>query len=125
MQALFEHSEEGNVKGLGIFPGSVVKFKRPASIKIPHMGWNTLTLSQSESSLMTGFNEGDSYYFVHSFYCLPSDQSLILAECDYGGCFTAAIGKGQVFATQFHPEKSQAKGLKIYDNFATLALKNR
>jgi glutamine amidotransferase len=125
MQALFEHSEEGNVKGLGIFPGSVVKFKRPESIKIPHMGWNTLTLSQSESPLMTGLNEGDSYYFVHSFYCLPSDQSLILAECDYGGRFTAAIGKGRVFATQFHPEKSQAKGLKIYDNFATLALKNR
>ena len=125
MQALFEHSEEGNVKGLGIFPGKVVKFQRPSGIKSPHMGWNTLTLSQRESPLMVGLNEGDSFYFVHSYHCAPAEQSLVLAECDYGGRFTAAIGKGKVFATQFHPEKSQAKGLSLYRNFATLSLRNR
>lgn len=122
MQALFERSEEGNVTGLGIFPGEVVRFRRPAEIKIPHMGWNTVTFRQPESPLANSLTrEGESFYFVHSFHCVPRDAQLVLAECDYGGAFTAAIGRGRVFATQFHPEKSQAKGLQIYRNFATVA----
>jgi imidazole glycerol-phosphate synthase subunit HisH len=125
MQALFEHSEEGNVTGLGVFPGKVVKFQRPTSIKIPHMGWNTLSLNQKDSPLMRGLNEGDSFYFVHSFHCVPHDQALTLAECNYGGRFTAIIGHGNVFATQFHPEKSQTKGLFLYKNFVTLSSINR
>jgi len=122
MQALFEHSEEGNVAGLGIFPGSVVRFQRPPEYKIPHMGWNTVKFVQQGTPLQTGLrDEGESFYFVHSYHCVPRDRSLVLAECDYGGAFTAAIGRGRVFATQFHPEKSQAKGLQLYRNFVRLA----
>ena len=122
MQALFERSEEGDVKGLGILPGEVVRFQRPAEIKIPHMGWNTVTFRQTDSPLANSLTrEGESFYFVHSFHCVPRDGELVLAECDYGGTFTAAVGRGRVFATQFHPEKSQAKGLQIYRNFATVA----
>ncbi len=122
MQALFERSEEGDVKGLGILPGEVVRFQRPAEIKIPHMGWNTVTFRQTDSPLANSLTrEGESFYFVHSFHCVPRDAELVLAECDYGGTFTAAVGRGRVFATQFHPEKSQAKGLQIYRNFATVA----
>jgi glutamine amidotransferase len=122
MQALFDKSEEGGVIGLGVFRGEVVRFRRPASYKIPHMGWNTVTFAQPKSPLANSLKrEGEAFYFVHSFHCVPADPSLVLAECDYGGLFTAAIGRGHCFATQFHPEKSQAKGLQIYRNFAGVA----
>lgn len=125
MQALFEHSEEGGgsgTEGLGVFPGRVVRFQRPPEFKIPHMGWNGVRFTQGGSPLRSGLAlEGEAFYFVHSFYCVPRDASLVLAECDYGGAFTAAIARGRCFATQFHPEKSQAKGLKIYSNFAAVA----
>lgn len=122
MQALFEQSEEGNVTGLGVFPGKVVRFQRPREFKIPHMGWNTVRFVQPRAPLAAGLaTEGEAFYFVHSFHCVPADPALVLAECDYGGTFCAAIGRGRVFATQFHPEKSQAKGLQIYRNFATVA----
>jgi glutamine amidotransferase len=124
MQALFEHSEEGNVTGLGIFPGQVVRFRRPPEFKIPHMGWNTVRFVQTNSPLAAGLStvaDTDAFYFVHSFHCVPADPALTLAECDYGGAFCAAIARGRVFATQFHPEKSQAKGLQIYRNFAAIA----
>lgn len=122
MQALFEHSEEGGVTGLGIFPGKVVRFRRPPEFKIPHMGWNSVRFVQGESALRADLRiDGEAFYFVHSFHCVPRDSSLVLAECDYGGAFTAAIGRGRCFATQFHPEKSQAKGLRIYRNFAAVA----
>ena len=121
MQALFEKSEEGGVIGLGVFPGEVVRFRIPATFKIPHMGWNTVQFVQASSPLASSLmREGEAFYFVHSFHCVPKDRSLVLAECDYGGAFTAAIGRGRCFATQFHPEKSQAKGLQIYRNFATV-----
>ena len=122
MQALFEHSEEGGVTGLGIFPGQVVRFRRPPEFKVPHMGWNTVRFTQPGSPLAAGLaTEGEAFYFVHSFYCVPADPALVLAECDYGGAFCAAIGRGRCFATQFHPEKSQAKGLQVYRNFAAVA----
>ena len=122
MQALFERSEEGGVTGLGVFPGEVVRFQRPRDVKIPHMGWNTVRFVQPASPLAQGLAvEGEGFYFVHSYHCVPRDPSLVLAECDYGGKFCAAIGRGRVFATQFHPEKSQAKGLQIYRNFAAVA----
>lgn len=122
MQALFEHSEEGNVTGLGILPGRVARFRRPRAFKIPHMGWNTVRFLQPGSALSAQLaTDGEAFYFVHSFYCVPADPGLVLAECDYGGPFCAAIGRGRVFATQFHPEKSQAKGLQIYRNFAAVA----
>lgn len=119
MQALFEKSEEGGVIGLGVFRGDVVRFRRPPSYKIPHMGWNTVNFVQPKSPLANSLKrEGEAFYFVHSFHCVPADPSLVLGECDYGGPFTAAIGRGHCFATQFHPEKSQSKGLQIYRNFA-------
>ena len=122
MQALFEHSEEADVTGLGIFPGKVVRFRRPPEFKIPHMGWNTVRFIQSNSPLAAGLApDGEAFYFVHSYYCMPADPALVLAECDYGGPFCAAIARGRCFATQFHPEKSQAKGLQVYRNFAAVA----
>ncbi|MDP3072787.1 MAG: imidazole glycerol phosphate synthase subunit HisH [Opitutaceae bacterium] len=122
MQALFEHSEEGGITGLGVFPGRVVRFRRPPEFKIPHMGWNTIRFTQPRSPLAAGLAaEGESFYFVHSFHCAPADPALVLAECDYGGNFCAAIARGRVFATQFHPEKSQANGLQIYRNFLAVA----
>ncbi|MSU66830.1 MAG: imidazole glycerol phosphate synthase subunit HisH [Opitutus sp.] len=123
MQALFEHSEEGNITGLGVFPGQVVRFRISPELKIPHMGWNTVRFTQPNSALALGLApEGEAFYFVHSFHCAPADPALVLAECDYGGPFCAAIARGRCFATQFHPEKSQAKGLQIYRNFAALAV---
>jgi glutamine amidotransferase len=122
LQALFEHSEEGDVKGLGIFPGRVVRFQLPPEFKVPHMGWNTVTFRQRDCALLAGLAEtGESFYFVHSYHVVPADASLALGICDYGGPFVAAIARGRCFATQFHPEKSQAKGLQLYRNFAALS----
>jgi glutamine amidotransferase len=123
MQALFDRSEEGGgVEGLGVFPGHVIRFQRPREFKIPHMGWNTVRFVQPGSPLKERLAEaGEDFYFVHSYHCVPADRTLVLGECDYGGNFCAAIGRGRCFATQFHPEKSQANGLKIYENFARVA----
>lgn len=122
MQALFERSEEGNVTGLGVLPGEVIRFRRPPEYKIPHMGWNGIRILQPSAALVAGLApEGEAFYFVHSYHCVPRDASLVLAECDYGGPFAAAVCRGRVFATQFHPEKSQARGLKLYGNFVALA----
>ncbi len=122
MQALFDESEEGGVKGLGIFPGRVVRFRLEPPLKVPHMGWNSVRFVRPGSALQAGLaDSGESFYFVHSYHCVPDDPSLVLAECDYGRPFVAAIFYGRVFATQFHPEKSQAKGLQIYRNFAASA----
>jgi glutamine amidotransferase len=121
MQALFERSEEGNVTGLGVFPGEVVRFRLPPGLKVPHMGWNTVTFEDADSPLVRGLGGRGSFYFVHSYHCVPADPGLVLGRCDYGGPFTAAIGRGKVFATQFHPEKSQANGIRIYRNFVSFA----
>jgi glutamine amidotransferase len=127
LQALFGHSEEGGgVTGLGIFPGRVVRFQRPPEFKVPHMGWNTVRFTQPLSPLASGLKpEGEAFYFVHSYYVVPADRSLVLAECDYGGPFVAAIARGYCYGTQFHPEKSQARGLQIYRNFVALAAARR
>lgn len=122
MQALFEKSEEGDIEGLGIFRGTVKRFQLPPEYKIPHMGWNTVRFNQTDSPLRRELEvDGESFYFVHSYHCVPAEPDLVLAESDYGGGFTAAIARGRCFATQFHPEKSQSKGLQIYRNFSELA----
>jgi glutamine amidotransferase len=122
MQALFDSSEEGGIKGLGIIPGRVVRFRLDAPLKVPHMGWNTIRFRQAGSPLQEGLEaDGESFYFVHSFHCVPDDPAYVLADCTYGKPFVAAVGKGRMYATQFHPEKSQAKGLRIYRNFAASA----
>jgi glutamine amidotransferase len=121
MQALFERSEEGGVAGLGIFPGEVVRFRLSPGFKVPHMGWNTVRFAGKDSALVQGLGGSASFYFVHSYHCVPSDPGLTLGRCDYGGPFAAVIGRGKVFATQFHPEKSQANGIRIYRNFVSSA----
>ena len=121
MQALFEESEEGGCRGLGVFPGAVRRFRLPSEYKVPHMGWNPVQFRQAGSPLLAGLRaEGEPFYFVHSYHCVPADESLVFGECDYGGRFVAAIARGRCVATQFHPEKSQAAGLRLYRNFVDL-----
>lgn len=117
LQLLFEKSEESrSVKGLGIFKGTVRKF-RSAGVKIPHMGWNDLKILKKHP-LLQGIPGGEYFYFVHSYYGKPEAKSLTLASCKYGReNFAAVIGNDHVFATQFHPEKSQEAGLRILKNF--------
>jgi glutamine amidotransferase len=116
-QALFEYSEEGDSPALGVFQGSVKRFRLDPALKIPHMGWNAVSFRPGAP-----FNEGlssgsDQFYFVHSYYVAPADPGLTLFETDYGGKFVSGVCSGRCIATQFHPEKSQAKGLQLYRNF--------
>ena len=122
-QMLFEHSEEGGVTGLGLFPGRVVRFRatmdeqgRPR--KIPHMGWNRVRQAQSHA-LWAGVENDSYFYFVHSYYVETGRPGLIAGEADYGGFFTCAVAHDNIFAVQFHPEKSAAAGLRLYENFVT------
>ena len=117
LQALFEHSEEGDCEGLGVFKGSVKRFRIDPSLKIPHMGWNTVSFEPG-APYTEGLESGkDQFYFVHSYYVEPADPSINLFESDYGGKFVSGVCSGRCIATQFHPEKSQAKGLHLYGNF--------
>ena len=117
MQALFEESEEApGVKGLGVFPGKVVRI--PTSLKIPHMGWNQLSL-KTASPLLTGSN-GQYVYFVHSYCCKPEDRALITSVCDYGTEIVASVGRGNISGVQFHPEKSSETGLAMLKRFVDL-----
>ena len=121
MQALMAHSEENDgVEALGYFAGSVRHFRtltaHDRALKIPHMGWNRLTQSQAHP-LFRGIAPETRFYFVHSYYVEPADASIVQGQSHYGGAFAAAIGAGNVFATQFHPEKSQAPGLQLLENF--------
>ncbi len=117
LQLFFEKSEENpGVKGLGVFKGTVRKF-RSMNVKIPHMGWNDLKVLK-EHPLFDGITSGEYFYFVHSYYGKPAAKNLTLASCKYGQeDFSAVIGNQNVFATQFHPEKSQEAGLRILKNF--------
>ncbi len=121
MQLLFEESDEfGPVQGLGIFPGRVVRFEERPERKVPHMGWNQIRKTQDVPHLR-GIDDGAFVYFVHSYYVVPSDPGLTATVTDYGQEFTSAIARDNVFATQYHPEKSQGVGLRILENFARLA----
>lgn len=116
LQLLFSKSEEGQkVNGLGIIPGVVRKFR--GSMKIPHMGWNTLELTKKNCPVFKGVKPQDHFYFVHSYFGVPEDPSWVEARTSYGQTFCSAVWKGNVFATQFHPEKSQKAGLRIIKNF--------
>jgi glutamine amidotransferase len=117
LQALFEHSEEGDTDALGIFKGKVKRFQLDPSLKIPHMGWNAVSFEPGDP-ITDGLKSGeDQFYFVHSYYIDPEDKELTLFKTDYGGSFVSGIRSGKCYATQFHPEKSQAKGLQLYRNF--------
>ncbi|MGC6424076.1 MAG: imidazole glycerol phosphate synthase subunit HisH, partial [Lentimonas sp.] len=120
LQALFEHSEEGDTTALGVLKGVVRRFQIDPSLKIPHMGWNAVSFD-TETTLTDGLISGeDQFYFVHSYHIIPEDRELALFTSDYGGEFVSGIRFGNCYATQFHPEKSQAKGLQLYRNFLQL-----
>ena len=120
LQLLFETGDEGGKhEGLGVLPGKVVRFNLPAEYKVPHMGWNELQIRRP-APILTGLTEGTHVYFVHSYYVVPKDASVIATETDYGGPFCSMIWRENLYATQFHPEKSQASGLRILRNFAEL-----
>jgi glutamine amidotransferase len=121
LQMLFEHSDEGNVAGLGILPGKVVRFAanmhdaQGNKLKVPHMGWNQVRHVQH--ALWNGIDQDARFYFVHSYYVQPQDASLVQATSQYLQSFVCAVAKENLFAVQFHPEKSQAAGLQLLQNF--------
>jgi len=115
-QMLFEHSDEGDTPGLGIFSGQVRRFSGEGGLKVPHMGWNEVWQA-APHALWRGIGDGSRFYFVHSYYCDPAQASLTAASTDYPGRFTSAIARDNIFATQFHPEKSSAAGLTLLGNF--------
>jgi glutamine amidotransferase len=118
LQLLFTKSyEDGEYAGLNVFPGEVVRFDEAPGLKVPHMGWNQLRVKRPAPPL-EGFPAGGSVYFVHSYYARPRDAHLVAAEADYPTPFAAAVWQENVFATQFHPEKSQAVGLEMLRRFA-------
>lgn len=121
MQLLFDESEEGEgSEGLGVLPGRVVRFPdaTETGLKVPHMGWNKLLLrDERPCPLLDGLSSGPYVYFVHSYFPIPSEGCLVYATADYGGEFAAVVGRNHVFATQFHPEKSQSEGIRILKNF--------
>ncbi|MCR5451592.1 MAG: imidazole glycerol phosphate synthase subunit HisH [Lachnospiraceae bacterium] len=117
LQLMFESSEESpGVEGLGLLPGKVCKIPDDPEHKVPQIGWNSITFPK-ESRLFSGIDEGSYVYFVHSYYLKASDESDVAAVCDYGVNIHAAVERGNVFATQFHPEKSGEVGLAILSNF--------
>jgi glutamine amidotransferase len=121
LQMLFERSDEGDTAGLGLLPGEVLAFSgvpavRQARLKVPHMGWNEAWQAGSHP-LWSGIPDGARFYFVHSYFCAPADLGLTAASSRYPDTFTSAVARDNIFATQFHPEKSSVAGLKLLENF--------
>ena len=122
LQVLFSESEEfGTCKGLDIFRGKVVRFQE--GLKVPHMGWNTVKII-NRPPIMPDIADDSYFYFVHSYYVIPEDKGIIAATTDYGTTFTSMVWKDNIFATQFHPEKSQDLGLKVLAGFGQFVKKN-
>ena len=121
-QALFDKSDEFNscAAGLGIFPGKVVRFSPEHGLKIPQIGWNQIDIVQNNCPLYRGIASGSYVYFVHSFYPRPLDPGIVATRTDYGENFASSVWRDNVFATQFHPEKSQKVGLQLLKNFVDL-----
>ena len=119
MQVLFESSEEApGIAGMGVFKGTVPRFT--GDIKVPHMGWNSIEITK-ETKMLQGIENGEHFYFVHSYYCLPAEADATATRTFYGSGFTSSVQRGNIFACQFHPEKSQRAGLKLLKNFIHLA----
>ena len=120
MQLLFDVSyEDGEYEGLGIVAGKVVRFDVPPEFKVPHMGWNEARIARS-LPILAGIADGSHFYFVHSYHVVPDDREVIALETDYHRPFCSMICRDNLIATQFHPEKSQANGLRLLSNFAQL-----
>jgi len=123
-QLLFSESEEfGKQKGLDLFSGKVVGFHASGELKVPHMGWNRID-KQKDSPFLDGITSGDYVYFVHSFYVVPENSSIVATTTDYGKPFVSSIATDRMFACQFHPEKSQELGLRILANFGRFVERN-
>ena len=117
-QLLFETSDEGGkVESLGILPGTVQRFSQ---LKVPQMGWNSISIDQKECALFKGIDDGSFVYFCHSYYVAPADQKVIATLTDYGIEYCSSIARDNLFGVQFHPEKSQSVGLKIIENFSEI-----
>ncbi len=117
-QIVLDYSEEGNTEGLSLIPGVCTRFElENQSLKIPHMGWNTVTVTQPHA-VLAHLEPSDAFYFVHSYYPLPADETNIFATCDYEITFPVAIGVDNLFAVQFHAEKSGPLGLQVLENFS-------
>jgi imidazole glycerol-phosphate synthase subunit HisH len=120
LQLLFDTSfEDGAHQGLGLIPGDVVRFRLPNGYKVPHMGWNQLRFRR-RAPVFEGIEDGAHFYFVHSYYVAPRDTSIVSAETDYPTPFCSSIWRDNLYAVQFHPEKSQSAGLRLLKNFAEL-----
>ncbi|HTG43921.1 MAG TPA: imidazole glycerol phosphate synthase subunit HisH [Verrucomicrobiae bacterium] len=122
-QALFEKSAEFNscADGFSLFGGKVIRFAGRNGLKVPQIGWNQLEINRPGCPIFKGIDSGSYVYFVHSFYPVPTDQTIVATETEYGERFASAVWKDNVYATQFHPEKSQRVGLKLLANFVQLA----
>ena len=120
LQLLFDVGyENGEFEGLGILRGKCVRFDLPHEFKVPHMGWNRCTIKR-KAPILKNTADGTFFYFVHSYYVIPEDPGVVALEADYGHPFCAAVWKDNLFATQFHPEKSQEEGLKLLKAFAEM-----
>ena len=117
MQLLFDASEEGEEKGLGLIPGNVVRL--PERVRVPHMGWNNLCILR-HSKLLDGITGDDYFYFVHSYHCVPRDEERVVASVEYGTQLAAVVSKNNLYGVQFHPEKSSRRGLHLLENFAQI-----
>lgn len=115
LQMLFERAEEGDTPGLGLFAGGVPRF-RVEGLKVPHMGWNEVLQARAHA-LWEGIPERSRFYFVHSYYPAPADPAIVAGRAEYGELFTCAVARDNIFAVQFHPEKSQSAGLQLLSNF--------
>jgi len=115
LQMLFERGEEGDTPGLGLLPGRVPRFAM-SGLKIPHMGWNEV-FQERPHAMWQGIADRSRFYFVHSYYPQPADSAMTAATCAYGVTFTCAVARDNIFAVQFHPEKSQSSGLQLLSNF--------
>jgi glutamine amidotransferase len=121
LQLLFDVSyEDGEYEGLGVVPGEVVRFDLPGEFKVPHMGWNQIEVRR-RAPIFAGIEDREYFYFVHSYYVVPRDRTWIALETDYGAPFCSGVWRDNLFAVQFHPEKSQDAGLLLLKNFAELA----
>jgi glutamine amidotransferase len=122
-QALFEASEEYNscAQGLGLFRGRVVRFNSAHGLKIPQIGWNQVRITKPDCPLYRDIADGTHFYFVHSFHPQPEDQDIVATRTDYGVDFSSSIWRENVYATQFHPEKSQTAGMQLLRNFVAVA----
>ena len=117
LQLLFEHSAEGDSPGLSVLKGTVERFSN--NVIVPHIGWNSIEIKK-DNPLLRGIDDGSYFYFVHSYYVIPENKDVISTTTPYDGGFCSMISKDNMFATQFHPEKSQKKGLQFFKNFVNL-----